>query len=384
MYRRRSGLIRLGSCALILALVGLSVACTQEAEDTSRQRAAPPDAADDENSPPLNDDDAADDDSTCPNEYCIEEKEDLGSTAGCQTMFEACECVDSYLDFVDIAADQATPITEEELQQEIDEAVSVPPLTEPLPADELRQAILEATNIGFLLDGINDRLLQVTTIRHDETEDYEEREVLFEDGYVGVFKAILLTPKTAGPHPAVIALHGHTSSPEDFRDAFHGREYPARGLAILMLQLRALCGPPHEDEVTRAMLLNGFVFVGLQVYETLLGLKYLLYLSDIDDDRIGLIGHSGGSVVSNLTVRIEPKIRAYVSDLQKNYVEESTDVQYYLYHETVPGLWIYNELINDLGSSATPILAVPYGYTNGMSEIFAFFDEQLQQATLVR
>ena len=44
----------------------------------------------------------------------------------------------------------------------------------------------------------------------------------------------------------------------------------------------------------------------------------------------------------------------------------------------MPDLFPYSGLINDFTTSATPVLAVPYGYADGMEPIFAFFAEQLQ------
>ena len=84
---------------------------------------------------------------------------------------------------------------------------------------------------------------------------------------------------------------------------------------------------------------------------------------------------SGGSSASNLTVRLEPAVRAFVSDCQVDWYKSS---DFELYHcETAPALFPYHELINAFTTAAVPVKAVPYGYTNGMDEIFAFFDQHL-------
>jgi hypothetical protein len=46
--------------------------------------------------------------------------------------------------------------------------------------------------------------------------------------------------------------------------------------------------------------------------------------------------------------------------------------------ETLPGLFPYNAQSDDFATSATPILQVPYGYANGMGEIFDFFDAHVK------
>jgi hypothetical protein len=129
-----------------------------------------------------------------------------------------------------------------------------------------------------------------------------------------------------------------------------------------------------EDLATRTLLRNGFTFLGVRIYETLLALKYLRWRGDIAADRLGLIGQSGGSVVSNVTVRIEPRFRAYVSDCVGHYFSETEGR---LLDETTPGLHPYYQFINDFSTSVTPVLTTPYEYAGAMPDITAFFQERL-------
>ena len=72
---------------------------------------------------------------------------------------------------------------------------NVDALTTPLPASELRDKVLDDANIRFLYDGLMDRPLKVTTIAKDQSlPDYDQRELLLEDPYLGTFYGILLTP----------------------------------------------------------------------------------------------------------------------------------------------------------------------------------------------
>ena len=55
--------------------------------------------------------------------------------------------------------------------------------------------------------------------------------------------------------------------------------------------------------------------MAVRIYEVLLLHKLLRCRPDIDTERLGLIGHSGGSAVGNLAIRVAPEIfDAYVSD----------------------------------------------------------------------
>jgi hypothetical protein len=304
------------------------------------------------------------------------EEEDLDADWNCRYPEH---CLADYLTFLSLANDYAEPIPQEELDREIwdVENGNVEVIHDPIPEPDLRDTILTIMNIGFLSEGINERVLHVTTIRKDETPEYYERELLFEDPYVGKFKGILLTPKGQGPFPAVIAIHGHRDQAYIYRDRYHGNEYPVHGYMILMLTMRAMGIDLCEHMASELFLLNGFTLMGMRIYETLLGLKYLRYLPNVGDERIGLIGHSGGSSTSNLTIRIEQGFKAYVSDLTIDYCEWGTVIEPY-HCETIPRLYPYSLLINDFQTSSVPIKKVPYAYTNGMEEIFQFFDEHLK------
>lgn len=326
----------------------------------------------------VTDDDAADDDLDevpCENAYCVFEQEDLGAQWECE---EAGDCVEDYLAFVDLAPQYADPISEEELEQQLldieEERVEL--VDDIIPEQEFRDLLIEKLNVDFLREKINKRWLLVTLIDFAEDEEYLFRRLLFTDPYVGTWEGILLLPKEVEPFPAVIAIHGHSDSAESYMLNYHGRECPSHGYAILMLTMRAMNCGYSEDLVTRTMLLNGFTFMGLRHYETILALKYLYYLPEIDNDRIGLIGHSGGSVTNNLTIRIESGFQAYVTDEGSHYY--NVDDYGYLSDDTTPAVHPYYPVVNGFPTLSVPNLHVPYGYTNGMGEIFDFFDEYLK------
>lgn len=300
--------------------------------------------------------------------------DDLGALPPCP---DPATCKADYLAFLDKAAAYARPTTEEALHQallDID-AGAVPQVPGPLSPDDLAAAIVDGLNLAFLVDGLDERPLTVTTIGRAEASGQVEEHLLLEDPWVGTFEALLLTPPGPGPFPAVLAVHGHGDDIWIYRDEYHGGEYPARGLAILMLGMRVMgSGPPAmiENDVTKKMLVQGFPLMGMRVYESLLGFKLLRALPRIDAARVGLIGHSGGSSTGNLTVRLEPRLKGYVSDHQVAYAEWTRPYPFY-HCETAPALYPYSGLINDPGTSDVPILKVPYKYTDGMEGIFAFF-----------
>ena len=287
-------------------------------------------------------------------------------------------CKADYLAFPAKAAAYEAPTTDAALNQALTdiEAGKVAVLEEAMAPAALRDAILDRLNMRFLAEGIDGRPLAVTVTGESETADYRETDLLFVDEYVGTFKGILLTPKAGGPFPGIVAVHGHGGDAADYRDHYHGAEFPSHGYAILMLTMRAMNIDADEHEVTWVLLLKGFNLISLRVYESLLGLRYLACRPDVLPGKIGLIGHSGGSSTGNLTVRIEPRFKAFVSDNQVDWYKSSDTEPYHC--ETAPALYPYHDLINDFTTSQAPVLQVPYGYITGMSDIWKFYRENLK------
>ena len=257
-----------------------------------------------------------------PTLYNVIEEEDLGTKWDCARPIV---CIEDSRRFIDRAQPYSHPITLEDLHEQIGsvEDGEVDVITDPASVKDIGKEIIDILNIRFLLEGINQRPLRATTIRKIETADFFEKDLLFHDPFLGTFEGILMVPKGEGPFPGIVAIHGHNDSARKYRDRYHGREYPAHGYAILMLTMRAMGFDllNREHSISKELLLNGFTLIGLRIYETLLGTKYLRYLPEVLSECIFLIGHSGGSSASNLTIRVEKGFSAYVSDYTHDYCD---------------------------------------------------------------
>lgn len=300
--------------------------------------------------------------------------ERLGADWGCASPDD---CTADYLRFLELAAAHARPIDAATLDARVAAiaAGEVALAEQQLDTDALADAIITAAGIGFLLEDLDARELQVVTTARGGTEQYDETELLLTDTLLGTFEALLLVPKGDGPFPAVVAVHGHPESAAVFRDVHHGAEFPSRGYAILMPTLRVMAIDDVEHEMSWRLLEQGFTLVGLRVVETLLALKVLRTEPRIDAERIGLIGHSGGASASNLTVRVEPRFGAYVSDNQVDWFRSADDEPYHC--ETVPELYPLHEQINDFSTSRAPIEPALYGFLGAFPGVFDFFDRNL-------
>jgi len=319
-------------------------------------------------------------DTTYPEEpfdgYNVVESEDFGFVWPCERHDS---CWQDYLAFPDKARGHARPVSEEELSRLIDDVHSdhAEIYRDALPPEDLGDDLVDAMNVRFLLEGLDGRRLDVITIEHAVDEGYTVRRLLFRDEFVGTFEGILLIPDGPGPFPGVVAIHGHYQDAAMYIDKYHGSAYPENGYALLALSMRADRADWVESLVTTTLLLEGFTFMALRSYETMLALKFLRYLPEVAPDRIALIGHSGGSVASNLTIRIEPGFSAYSSDCRGIYVNGGIGG---LIDETAPDVFPYHELVNDFSTSLTPILDVPYDHaatSDGFTEILDFFDDSV-------
>ncbi|MDP8222218.1 MAG: hypothetical protein P9L99_02565 [Candidatus Lernaella stagnicola] len=355
----------------LLALLALAVlvgaACDSGEDDSGTS------GSDDDDDNDSNDDDVWGD----PGDLNVVEYDELGGEPPCEVWDT---CVDDYFAFLDIAADFARPRSHEALENEI----AANWLNGEFPPDldttesQTEGIIREALNIDFLREGIADRLLEVARINQRKRGDYWEEELLFSDPYVGTFHGVLWLPAGTPPYPGVVAIHGHDeTSAGDFLEGYEFERYPRAGLAVLAISMRANGATQSESDVSWAMLENGFTLLTMRNYETLLALKYLKFREDVDAEAIGLIGHSGGSVGSNLTIRHERAFAAYVSDETALFSYYSTATGYVL-DETIPDLAPYAYPIDNLTHTAVPTMQVPYGYGAEHERILDFWERHLR------
>ncbi|MBU1864102.1 MAG: dienelactone hydrolase family protein [Candidatus Omnitrophica bacterium] len=243
---------------------------------------------------------------------------------------------------------------------------------------ELKKIILHELNIGFLLNNIDKEKLIVITVAEVNHDRYFERELIFKDVHVGEFHVRLLIPKQQSrPLPAIVGLHGHNESNVDFRDKYRGKDLVQAGFVVIMPSFRAaqVEWPENTDDnrISRELFLNGFTLLGLRCYEVLLLVKYLKYMNEVDNKKIGIIGHSMGSVIAILVSRMSSDIKAITRDCLCEFINvvglevASLGKNSYidsLHCETVLSLSHYTTAINDEKTLSIPVLTVPYGFNS--------------------
>jgi hypothetical protein len=301
----------------------------------------------------------------------VEQVEDPGATWACAD--EPAACTADYLAFPAMFPEEARPVSAAAIEAAVaaieDGEVAI---LDEVGAGDLAATLGAALNMDFLIEGLDERLLAVTLVEGTGTE----RRLLFADPFVGTFQVRLLLPGSEPPWAGVLALHGHGQESADVLDDLFGRDYAADGLALATLDFRAMGADASEDEAVRALLEQGFTLEALRIYESLLVLKYLRWLPEVDGARLAVVGHSGGSVAWNLAIRRDPPIAAYVSDLTSDYCDVWKG---WLLDDTVPDLYPVHVALNELETAGLPVLRVPYGYPDGIGEILGFLEEHLAE-----
>lgn len=178
--------------------------------------------------------------------------------------------------------------------------------------------------------------LNARTVGDLHRDDFRIEKVIYESrpGY-HVTAALYLPEGRPGPHPAVIYASGHTS------DGFRSGTYQTvamnlvrRGFAVLAFdpvgqgerhqyldesgEATRLGGPTREHSYAGAqMLLSGDSMVRSMIWDGIRSVDYLLSRDDIDPDRIGMTGRSGGGTQTALVAAMDDRIRAAAPE---NYI----------------------------------------------------------------
>lgn len=290
--------------------------------------------------------------------------------------------ISSYRDFIKNNEQYQKPTSMTEIQSKIGNARAY---LETNPsgkvADDLRGKIIEELNINFLLDELNERELLVTTIASHQYEAYLEKELLFEDPQVGTFSGLLLIPnQERESYPAIVGLHGHGDSKEIFKQKYFGEDLVDEGFIVIMPSFRAMACDELERDISKELLLKGFTLMGLRVYETHLLIKYLKSKDFVDKNKIGIIGHSGGSHTANVVSRVSQDLKAGVYDYDSFMLDFCIENNPDIHCQTVPSLAYYDPQINDHSTLKFPSRKFEYGYKelNDKQEVINFFNENLK------
>lgn len=306
-------------------------------------------------------------------EGLIDQWEAFTSDPGCVSPMS--DCRDDYMEFPQRAAEFADPVSEEDLQAWIDESFAEPRLQDPVPASEFAAVVVDALGIRFLLDGIEQRPLEVRVFDDTIDQGFHTLRLLFTDPWVGSFSGRLVLPEGDGPFPVILAMHGHGTEDVDWIDSWGAGDYIEAGFAMLAVNHRMMYADQGETDVGHALAREGFTLLGLHVYETLRAMQYLRWRDDlVRRDQVILMGHSAGGNKTNLMVRITGSFAAAVSDNTTSILPEH---EQYFHEAFVPELAPWQDLVNDLSTALVPARRYGYGFPEGTAPVLTFMQEAL-------
>jgi dienelactone hydrolase len=154
-----------------------------------------------------------------------------------------------------------------------------------------------------------------------EREGYRVQKLLLQPRPGVVMTANVYVPDAVGRRPAVLCVHGHWRLAKS-EPVVQSRCIGLAKLGFLVLMVDAFgagergigtaLGEYHGEMVAATLWPTGLALAGLQVYENMRAVDYLLTRPDVDPDRIGVTGCSGGGNQTMYVGAIDQRLKSVV------------------------------------------------------------------------
>lgn len=196
--------------------------------------------------------------------------------------------------------------------------------------DVQKRAALVRKQLWDIFGGIPERTpLNPHVVGSMDRGRYRIDKVIFESRPGIYVTAHLYLPSTGGLHPGILAPLGHTPEGKAYRSYQHCFQNLARqGFVVLAYDpfgegerrqyLIRDSGRPRYDVVPehlqagRPMVLFGSSFALHRIWDGMRALDYLVGRPEVDGERIGCTGHSGGGTLTMYLMALENRIKVAV------------------------------------------------------------------------
>ncbi len=203
-------------------------------------------------------------------------------------------------------------------------------LSLPSAADHAAWLKAKRRQLIRLLGGFPGRTpLNAVVTKREELKDRFVEWIRYEAEPGDIVPAVMLIPKgRTPPVPAVLCHHQHAGQFELGKSEILGwagnpqqayaSELCARGYITLSpdcigFEERAhprLSGPDYERFLAHDLLLHGLTLQGKMIWDVMRAIDYLSTRPEVDEARIGMIGHSLGACETWWSMALEPRIKA--------------------------------------------------------------------------
>ncbi len=160
--------------------------------------------------------------------------------------------------------------------------------------------------------------LNARTTAHLDMGDYTIDNVIFESRPGFLVTANLYRPKGEGKRAAILCPIGHYITDGKNAPDVQARCIKLARMGFVVLTYDAIgqgernfSGNIHH-EAGYALLPLGQTIAGWMVWDSMRGIDYLLTLPDVDPQRIGVTGNSGGGLNTLFTAALDERVRAAV------------------------------------------------------------------------
>lgn len=119
------------------------------------------------------------------------------------------------------------------------------------------------------------------------------------------------------------------------------------------------------------LLMMGLTMTGMRVYETMRAVDYLLTRKEVDAERIGCIGISGGGLVCAFTTALDERIKAAVVSGYVNTFKDSVMAIYHCVDNFIPGIIKYAEMPDIISLIAPRPLLIEAGTKDDIFPVHA-------------
>lgn len=230
--------------------------------------------------------------------------------------------------------------------------------------------------------------LKVKLIEEVDCLDHIRQRVEFESYPGFAFPAYVLIPKNiSGKLPAVIACHGHGYGSKDTvglepdgaprKEATYHKDFALelmrKGFLVIVPELLGFgdtrlkedaAKPPWDNSCYRIatnLLMMGQTLAGHRIYQIIRTLDYLETRADVDMNRIGCMGISGGGLVAGFTAAVDDRIKAVVVSGYVNLFRDSIMAVHHCVDNFIPGILQYAEMPDILALNAPRPMLVEAG-----------------------